>query len=65
MMKTPLKAIILKCLDCGGRPKEVKDCPVHDCPLYSYRFGKNPNRAGVGGRPDLVFKKSQLELEKI
>ena len=43
-MKTPLKAIREKCLDCTcGQKNEVKKCPVIDCQLYAYRFGKNPN----------------------
>ncbi len=43
--KNPLTAIRLKCLDCGGGSiTEIKLCPVDDCPLYIYRFGKNPNR---------------------
>ena len=47
---TPLKAIRLKCLDCScGSPKEVKLCTVEGCPLYPYRFGKNPKRLGIGG----------------
>lgn len=41
---TPIKAIRLKCLDCcAGSSYEVKLCPIADCPLYKYRFGKNPN----------------------
>lgn len=40
---TPIKAIRLKCLDCcAGSSHEVKLCPIQDCPLYSYRFGKLP-----------------------
>ena len=46
---TPLKAIRAKCLDCSVyQPKEVKLCPADDCDLYRYRFGKNPNRKGLG-----------------
>lgn len=46
---TPLKSIRLKCLDCSaGHPKVVKLCPVTDCSLYPFRFGKNPNRKGIG-----------------
>ena len=46
---TPLKAIRAKCLDCCcGQAHEVKLCPCSDCPLYQFRFGKNPNRAGIG-----------------
>lgn len=39
----PLKAIRLKCLDCVcGNAYEVRNCTGSDCPLYFYRFGKNP-----------------------
>lgn len=41
---TPVKAIRAKCLDCYcGQYKEVELCPCSDCPLYPFRFGKNPN----------------------
>jgi len=47
---TPLKAIRLKCLDCSaGSAKEIRLCEHIDCALYQYRFGKNPNRKGIGG----------------
>ena len=43
-MLTPVKAIRAKCLDCCcGQRNEVELCPCADCPLYPYRFGKNPN----------------------
>ena len=43
---SPLKAIRANCIDCsGGTLKEVKDCVIHDCPLYPYRMGRNPNRS--------------------
>jgi len=46
---TPIKAIRAKCLDCSaGQPSEVRFCPVTDCPIFIYRFGKNPNRKGIG-----------------
>ena len=33
---TPLKAIRKKCLDCcAGQEKEVKLCPIEDCPLHA------------------------------
>lgn len=48
---SPLKAIRLKCLDCCcGSSNEVKLCTVKHCPLYPYRFGKNPNRQGIGNK---------------
>lgn len=47
---TPLKAVRLKCLDCCcGSAQEVKLCPSQDCPLWAYRSGHNPARAGIGG----------------
>ncbi len=50
---TPLKAARKFCLEClGGSTKEVAECsgnlePCY-CPLWIYRFGKNPNRKGLG-----------------
>ena len=41
--KPPLNAVRYKCLDCcNEQPLEVKHCPVAGCPLYPYRFGRNP-----------------------
>ncbi|MBN1275560.1 hypothetical protein JXA12_04695 [Candidatus Woesearchaeota archaeon] len=38
---TPMRAIRKKCLDCsGGSYKEVRLCPVVNCPLWHLRFGK-------------------------
>jgi len=40
---TPIKAIRAKCLDCScNQTKEIRECPVKDCALYPYRFGKRP-----------------------
>jgi len=42
-VRTPIKAIRAKCIDCsGGVPKEVRECPIEDCPLYPYRMGRRP-----------------------
>jgi hypothetical protein len=47
---SPLKAIRNHCLDCSDNSAhEVKLCLVEQCNLYPFRFGKNPNRAGLGG----------------
>ncbi|MFZ7134326.1 MAG: hypothetical protein ACOWWR_18420 [Eubacteriales bacterium] len=47
---TPLKAIRAKCLDCSSMSKnEVRLCEFKGCPLYHFRFGRNPNRKGIGG----------------
>lgn len=44
-----VKLIRKMCLECmGGSYKLVAECPSSDCPLFEYRFGTNPNRAGVG-----------------
>jgi hypothetical protein len=46
---TPMKAIRAKCLDCSNASAhEVKNCPITECPLWELRFGKNPNRKGIG-----------------
>jgi hypothetical protein len=48
--KTPLKANREMCIECmGGRDSEgyqhrIKDCASIDCPLFSFRFGKDPYR---------------------
>lgn len=43
-----MKAIRRKCIDCScGSSNEVKLCPVKNCPLYDYRFGKDPHRKKV------------------
>ena len=44
-IKNPVKAIRAFCLGCSGdAPSEVKNCTVYNCPLYPFRFGKNPYR---------------------
>ena len=45
---TPVKAIRKKCLDCTcGQPKEIRICPIIDCPLYPYRMGRRPSQATI------------------
>lgn len=40
---SPIKAIRAKCLDCCcWQRSEVTLCPAKDCPLWAFRFGKNP-----------------------
>ncbi len=61
---TPLKSIRRNCIECsGGSPKEVKLCAIEDCPLHRFRFGKNPNRTGIGGKgfPKEFVEKSLAE----
>jgi hypothetical protein len=41
---TPVKAIRAYCMDCSNsNVREIRLCPMEDCPLYPYRLGKNPN----------------------
>jgi len=43
-MLSPIKTIRAKCLDCcNDSYTEVKECTVESCPLFYFRFGKNPN----------------------
>lgn len=43
MKKSPIKAIREFCLECcGGNSADVKSCTAPRCPLYAFRFGKNP-----------------------
>ena len=45
-MKTPIKAMRAKCLDCTcGSRIDIRKCTVIDCALYPYRFGKRPTQA--------------------
>lgn len=42
---SPLKAVRQKCLECScGNQAEVRQCVIERCPLYPFRFGKNPFR---------------------
>ena len=41
----PVKAIREKCLDCCcGSYLEVEKCTAERCPIFPFRFGKNPFR---------------------
>lgn len=45
VIKSPVKAIRAYCLGCCyGSANEVKLCPITNCELYPFRFGKNPFR---------------------
>jgi len=60
-MLTPIKAIRANCLRCSvNQPSEVKKCVIPDCPLFPYRFGKNPNRKGIGGLGRVSKEKREL-----
>jgi hypothetical protein len=40
----PLRQIRILCVDCAAGPKAVRYCTGVDCPVWPYRFGKNPKR---------------------
>lgn len=46
----PLQVIKEHCIVCGGHEEPPKDCKMTDCPLYPFRTGHNPNRAGIGNK---------------
>jgi len=57
---TPIHAIRYFCLECVCWSfEEVEHCTSPLCPLYPFRFGKNPSRKGIGrqgGNPNLKRK---------
>ena len=59
-IKTPIKSIREKCLDCtNGSRKEIRLCTVVQCALYPYRFGKRPTQAIVDTINDYYEKNSE------
>ena len=51
---TSLLAIRAFCRECvGWKSLEVEKCTSALCPLYPFRFGRNPSRKGVGGLKNL------------
>lgn len=58
---TPLKAIRAHCLECSGKStNEVRLCPISVCPLFPYRLGHNPARAGIGNKRAKLPRKAEL-----
>lgn len=52
-----LKAIRNKCLDCcNGQLGEVRLCPVVQCPLYLWRFGKRPTTVARINKAKRILK---------
>jgi hypothetical protein len=46
-IKTPMKAIRAKCLDCCcDQVQEIRNCTIKRCPLWPYRMGRYPKPAG-------------------
>lgn len=62
MITNPVKAIRAFCLECSnGSSTEVKECPRTICPLYSFRFGKNPHRK----RRELTEEERQVLRDRL
>ena len=71
--RTPLKAIRLFCLECMGwdRTKSKSDKPFEDvknctdpmCPLFDFRFGKNPFLKGGPGNIEALKKAREHRKE--
>lgn len=40
----PLRQIRELCKECAGGPKAARYCTGVGCPVWPYRFGKNPKR---------------------
>lgn len=44
-IRTPMKAIRAKCIDCCcGDKKEIRECTIEKCPLWPYRMGHRPEK---------------------
>lgn len=44
-IRTPIKAIRAKCLDCTcNQVSEIRECTINTCPLYEYRMGHRPRK---------------------
>ena len=49
----PLKAIYNNCLECrNGKAQEVRLCPAKSCPLWGYRYGRNPTAEIIAEQGD-------------
>jgi len=46
---TPVRAIHKYCVQCSGNQKAPRHCANRTCPLFIFRLGKSPGRAGIGG----------------
>ena len=58
----PVKAIRAYCLECScGSTAEIKECPVVKCPLYPFRFGKNPYRQ----RREMTEEQKQVLADRL
>jgi hypothetical protein len=60
---TPMKQIRRKCLDCScNSSKEVELCPVINCPLYLYRFGRRYTDADRKAQMEAIQESKQADV---
>ena len=61
MVLSPTKAIRKKCLECSNfSHTEIEQCPITDCALYPFRFGKDPGRKKIEMSED---RKEKLKMQ--
>ena len=48
--RPPMKAIRAFCLECAGRPAEVRKCVATGCPLWPLRMGRWRGRLTATGQ---------------
>ena len=62
VITNPVKAIRAYCMECScGQTSEVSACPVTKCPLYPFRFGKNPYRQ----RREMTEEEKQVLADRL
>lgn len=60
--RMPVKVFRKFCVQCmNGQTSLIAGCTSTNCKIYPYRFGRNPNRSGVGG----FFSQTGRESVKI
>jgi hypothetical protein len=63
--RVKVKDIRARCKDCGeGTAFAIRNCGFPDCPLYPYRLGTNPARAGQGGNGRRFSKETCVQKPK-
>jgi len=60
------QAIRYKCLDCSNyQYSEVENCPILHCPLYPFRFGKDPGSTRGQNMTDEQREKISQRVKKM
>lgn len=57
------KAIHQKCLDCSENTTALRCCPVLNCPLWQYRFGRSL-QGGYKAYLDRDFFETHIDMEQ-